>query len=96
MELRNQNVYELGSVVKLIALFYDEDGELADPSTILLEILFGDETTTITEGIENPSVGTYHYYYTPDAVGQYYYRYVGTGDVTASDQKPFYIRSVLN
>lgn len=81
--------YLEGNIVKLTASFTDEDGDAADPTTVVLKIRKPDGTLEEDITPTNDAVGSYSYTYTPATVGKYYYRFEGTGAIVAADDGDF-------
>jgi hypothetical protein len=82
------NDYLIGNMVRLSAVFKDAADVAADPTTVSLVIKLRDgasETVTPTKD----SVGNYHHDYTPASEGAYFYRFAGTGAVTAATEGSF-------
>jgi hypothetical protein len=72
--------------------FRDTDGDLADPTTITLVVREPDGTrTTYVHGTDEEVVkdatGLYHFSHTPDSVGRWGYRWVGTGAVAYAEEQ---------
>lgn len=73
--------------------FTNADGAPANPTTVTIKVK--DPTgarTSITLGIVNDGVGKYHYDLPLTKAGQWFYRFEGTGAVTAADEKFFTVQ----
>lgn len=91
------NHYDLGDVVELEATFTDDDGELADPTTITLKIKDPSaNVTTLTYAaaeLTRESMGVYYYNLTIDEAGMWYYRWISTGTPATAEEACFYCRA---
>jgi hypothetical protein len=86
------NRYDFGNAVVLTASFMDLAGNPADPAGVILRILGPDQS----EQIVNPTrtgTGAYSYTFTPLLIGIWYYRFEGSGAVTAAMDRAFNIES---
>lgn len=88
------NVYETGDLVRLRTNppFADASGSPADPTTVTLRVLdpTGVATTyTYPADILKDSTGAYHYDLQVATAGWWFYRWIGTGTVTAQDEQQF-------
>lgn len=84
------NEYLIGQRVRISAAFTDADGDPADPTTVVLTIKTPAGVTS-TLSTTNDTAGSYHSDTTPDAVGQWWYRWVGTGTVVAAAEGTFLV-----
>lgn len=85
--------YDPGDMISLNAQFYDENGDLADPTTVVLKV-------RNPLGVQNSfapvhlSVGDFQYNYNTDLTfptGRYEYRFEGTGAIISAEEKSFYL-----
>ena len=96
------NVHQMGQQVTLSVDFKDVAAVAADPDTVLLRIVEGDEAGTVTDvlqaSLDNPSVGRWeHQLLTPKngdkAIKPWTYRFEGDSadktSVNASDERRF-------
>ena len=96
------NTYLSGSSVRMYTKtgFKDSAGTLTDPTTVSLIYRAPDGTeTTITYaggGVTKDSTGVYHADVTCSVVGDWYYRFVGTGAAVAVDEEHFTITPVFS
>lgn len=74
----------IGNIARLSCLFTDINGNPADPTTasVMIQPPKG-SGSTITATPTKDSTGAYHYDLTLTAAGDWYYRFIGTGAVTA-------------
>jgi hypothetical protein len=84
--------YFIGNIVRLTAEFKNEAGAAADPTTVILQIKKPDGVNESNITPTNTAVGAYQHDYTPATGGKYFYKFVGTGGVTAADEDFFIIR----
>lgn len=90
--MSSANQYDKGDRVVLRAYFTDGLGAPAAPTTIVLRIKNPAGTITVTAPSANPALGTYEYDLDLNAVGDWYYRYEGTGAVVAAGEKRISVR----
>ncbi len=90
------NLYDLGDVATVSAVFTDDGGTAADPTTVTASVRAPDNTVTaytVTPGeIVKDSVGHYHLDIACTQSGDYFYRFVGVGAVTAARPGTFTVR----
>jgi hypothetical protein len=89
--------YDIGDLVRLTGTFTDLDGTATDPSGITMSIKIPNGTvTTLTYGVDGSlyrsSTGIYYTDFAPTMEGLHYYRFAGTGAVTAAEEQNFYVR----
>jgi hypothetical protein len=84
--------YYIGNIVRLTAAFKNSAGVATNPTTVVLQIRKPDGTNESNITPTNTAVGAYQHDYTPGGGGKYYYKFVGTGGVTAADEDFFIIR----
>ena len=83
--------YPVGDVVRL-STTYTNNGTPTDPTTVTLRIKANGSLSVLvfgSSGIVKDSTGVYHYDYTTSASGTVYYRWEGTGTVTAAAESNF-------
>lgn len=95
--------YNPGDIVRVSTTpgFKDAAGVLADPTTVTLKWrVAGGVTTTWTRPAAGPdteivkdSVGVYHADITTTKPGTHYFRWEGTGVVTAAEESTFSVKS---
>lgn len=88
------NQYIIGGLVTITARFYNTDGALADPTEVTAEVMLPDESL-IDLSVEKVSTGLYRTTYAPLALGLFYYRFAGTGEIQAANEGYFYAQSVF-
>lgn len=92
------NTYQIGQRPILTGTFKDENGTLADPTTVVCKVKdpAGTETTyAVADGITNPSTGVYEFEL-PEALsqaGRWYYRFDGTGALDAGGEADFMVET---
>ena len=89
--------YDKGDLVRLSAIFRDSAGVLADPTAVTLQIRnpgWVDVMYTYGVGtaIVQDSAGLYHLDYAITTSGRHFYRWVGTGTVSTTEETSFYVR----
>jgi hypothetical protein len=80
------NTYPLGQLVRIQAVFKDENDAFVDPATITLSVEVADstgDTVVNTGGLTNSSTGTWHFDYSTDSTGLHEYRWTSTVPQTA-------------
>lgn len=84
------NEYDIGTEVEMEALF-TKDGEPANPTTttLMVKTPAGDEVPVAPV---NPEAGRFVGAYTVEDNGDFYYRFVGTGNVKAAKEGRFRVR----
>ena len=93
------NTYELDTTIQLTGTFADSlTGELADPTTITLFVLnpqgVNNSYTYAASQVVRVGVGIYTYTFTPDASGEWLYKWQGEGTVIAtSPDTAFVVRA---
>ena len=77
--------YHKGDTIRLKAIFYTCDGELANPTGVMLKI-YDENRRVVTQvsgdSIQHPSAGEYYYDYTTDDEGEFVYEFSGIGEGT--------------
>lgn len=88
------NTYDKGDVVRLTGTFTDASTPpvLADPTTVVLR-LRNPAGVTSTPATVKDSVGVYHYDLSLDTVGEWAYRWEGTGAVQTAEEATLYVRA---
>jgi hypothetical protein len=88
--------YDVGDSIRLSAVFYDEDGDAVDPTTITLKVKdLVPATTSYVYGVDaeviKDRVGHYHadLVITGAGDGYWYFRYEGTGTAVAAEEMKF-------
>ncbi len=82
----SKGIYPIGQLVRIKAIFADEDGAAIDPSAITLTIEVNDSTGDVVKMIgdlTNDSTGEFHYDYDAASTGLVEYRFVSTTPQTA-------------
>ena len=89
--------YDVGDMVRLTASFTNEQGEPADPDTVVLRIRKGDGSVldVDAESIAYDEPGEYHYDVEPDRAGKWTYSFDGTGTIDQSATGEFYVRDTV-
>jgi len=86
------NTYDKGDLVRLTGTFTDPNGALADPTAVTLR-LRNPLAVATTPATVKDATGVYHYDLTLDTVGEWFYRWEGTGAVTTAEEASLYVRA---
>ncbi len=93
------HTYDVGDLIRLSGIFYDEDGDPIDPTTITLKVKdLAGTTTTYVYGTDpevvKDRVGHYHADITIDGAGDgfWYYRWESTGTAVTAEEGKFLIK----
>jgi hypothetical protein len=88
------NQYVLGTAIEVSVAFTNAAGAPADPTLVTLAVTdpAGAETTYDDE-LSNPAVGSYLTTFVADQVGDYRYRFEGTGALVAATEGVFTVWS---
>lgn len=88
--------WELGQQIRSTAVYTDINGDLVDPSVVILKTSAPDGTETWysngSAGMSNPGTGTYYVEYTPSANGLWRRRWETTGNLITADEATFWVR----
>lgn len=90
----SRHVFDTSDDIELTATFSDPDtGELVDPDTVDLTVRKPDKST-VTPTVDHISLGVFRATVTPadDEYGRWHYRFHGTGDVQAAQERYFVVR----
>src|SRR5262245_57694681 len=92
----NAEQFDVGDFIRATCRFRDGDHELADPSTISIQLRApsGTVTTLSYDGVNaltRESLGIYHYDFTTTESGRCRLKWIGEGDVTAVFNGHFYV-----
>ena len=82
-------MYEPHNELVLQARFKDRDGALADPTVVTCVMRKPDGNEATLAGVASVSTGIYEVSYVPVQEGTHWYRYRGTGALTAQITKSF-------
>lgn len=85
-------VYDIGDVARLSVEFKDVAGVLTDPTVVTLTVQAPSNVQSTPTPIRD-SAGKYHYDLPVTQSGVYFYRYVGTGAVSAVEEGQISVRS---
>lgn len=92
------NIYDIGSLVRIDAEFFDAAGNPDDP-TLVRVLVLAPSAATATEyqygrDTEVKTAGAGHYYLEviPDEAGEWVYRVEGEGEVQAAQENSFVVR----
>lgn len=80
--------YVLGNIIRLSCSFTNEEGEPADPTTVVAVVQPPKGADIEIPGVRT-SEGEYYCYYKPARGGSYIYRFYATGDLTAAVKGKF-------
>jgi uncharacterized protein YfaS (alpha-2-macroglobulin family) len=85
------STHDLGDVLRINAIFADDDGEPIDPTTVKADVTDPNGTeTTYTYSVDaeftQTAVGEYQLEIELDAAGPWYYRIYSTGTGQASEK----------
>ena len=88
--------YDIGDLIRLTATFKDLDGNASDPTIITLSIKEPNgDVVDLTYGLDifvvKQSTGIYYMDFAPAMEGLHYYRFAGTGTITAAEETSFYV-----
>lgn len=92
------NIYELGNTIRLKVTFTNDAGVPVDPTAVVLRIIPPDQVEqtkhypTPTD-ITRLSTGIYIYDLVDNEVGNYFYRFEGSGDWSSAADGQFKVRS---
>lgn len=91
------NAYDIGDEVTLTGVFTDTASALADPTTITFRLRTPDGgSTSLVYGTDaaltRSTTGTYIVNWLTSAPGDYFYRYVGTGNVKSAGERQFRVK----
>jgi len=93
------NVYDVGDLVRVSAVFKNAAGVDTDPTTVSFKFRKPDGTVTtwaVTAGqIVKDSTGNYHADLAVTNAGEWRHRFIGTGTVTAVEENSFLVKSSL-
>ena len=84
------NNYDVGNLVVLTVNFQDANNNYVDPTVVSLSVKTPDGIITNSLVPTRVSTGVYSYNYTLVQAGIHYYRYTGTGAVTAAADGSFF------
>lgn len=92
------NQYDIGDVVRISAAFKNMAKVLVDPTTITLEIKNPSGTIITWVYDVDPEVirtgaGVYYADYLIEKSGIHYFKWFGTGDVTAAEEWQFFVKA---
>ena len=90
------NSYDKGDLVRLTATFTNSAGVATDPTTVTCRVKSPTTTTVYTYNpgtVLKDSTGVYHLDVSASAVGQWYYRWEGTGAVEQADEGTFVVEA---
>lgn len=93
------NSYDVGDLVRMSSVFYDDDGNLADPSTITLKVkdIAGTVSTYVfgvAAEVVRDKLGHYHADIEIDGAGDgfWFFRWEGIGAIIAAEERKIQIR----
>lgn len=93
------NKHDIGDLVRLAAVFRNIAGALTDPDAVTLRILRPDGTVQVEtwppDGVivnDAAQIGRFYADISPILVGDYWFRFEGTGAVTEAEESRFRIR----
>lgn len=84
--------FDVGDQVRIAADFTNLAGIAADPTSVTLTVRSPNQTVTTVSGVVNSAVGSYYGDVTLDQVGEWNYRWVGTGALVVAEEGSFYVR----
>jgi len=92
------NTYDVGDRRKLCCEIRNEDGDLADPTTVTFKIKAPDGEVTVyvldTDAeLVRDSTGTYHVYWDITLNGTYWWRFEASGNIGAAEEAAFKART---
>lgn len=83
--------YDIGDTVHLTGAFVNTAGVATDPTAVV--VTYKKPNGTVVTGVAvKDSTGNYHCDITPDADGNWYYRWAGTGTIATAEEGIFYVR----
>lgn len=88
------NTYDKGDLVRLTGTFTDTSTPPVntDPTAVVLRVR-NPAGVTSTPTPTRDSAGVYHYDLSLDTVGEWAYRWEGTGAVTTAEEATLYVRA---
>jgi hypothetical protein len=86
-----QNTYDIGDEIVLQGTFEDLTGDVEDPTSVACRVKSPDGTIT-TLSASKVSTGVYTASFGPSIEGVHWYRFEGTGAVTAAGERSFIVR----
>jgi len=94
------NVYDIGDLVRVSAVFKNTLAVATDPTTVSCKVRQPNGTvTTLVYGVNNElvkdSTGNYHTDISVTARGIWMHKFIGTGSVQATEEKTFLVKSSL-
>jgi hypothetical protein len=91
------NLYQVGDLVRISAVFRDIAGALVDPSTVSLKVTKPSGTqntyTFALSQVIKDSTGNYHYDASADAAGLWRYTWSSTGSGQAAENGEFRVEA---
>jgi uncharacterized protein YfaS (alpha-2-macroglobulin family) len=91
--MADANVYDIGDEVELTGTFKDAAGALASPSSVVCRVKKPDGTLLNPNPVvTSPSTGVFKAIVDPDAAGEWWYRFEGTGGTKAAGEGVFKVR----
>jgi len=92
------NLHDIGDLVRIVGTLTTQAGALVDPTGLTCKVLSPAGTTATHVYGVNPfpvrdSSGVYHVDVTPDAAGEWYYKFTSTGTGQAMDEGYFVVRA---
>ena len=92
------SAYDIGDLVRVVGTLTTQAGALVDPTGLTCKVKAPAGTiTTHTYGSTafpvKDSSGVYHVDVTPDAAGEWYYKFTSTGTGQAMDEGYFVVRA---
>lgn len=85
------NKYDIGDQVRLSVAVTNSAGTATSPTTVTCTVRKPDASSA-SLSVVNDSIGNYHADVTPDQVGQWDYRWAGTGALVVAEEGSFYVR----
>lgn len=88
------DVYDIGDEVTMQATFRNEDGDLTTPTATTLRYMdpSGNVTVVNNAALTSGGTGIKKYAITVDEEGDWFFRFTGTGAVTAAEEGRFKVR----
>lgn len=96
------NVYDVGDLVKISAIFTDEDDKATDPTVTTFQVtdplgnttthVYGEEDGEMVGPNEGLDTGNFYVNVSIDKARTWYWRWSGTGAVQAAEEGSFVVR----
>jgi hypothetical protein len=86
------NTYDVGDLVVLTGSFVNKDAVPTNPTTVVLKVREPDGVVVTVSAPSTGVTGVYEGTFPPTKVGTHWYRFLGTGTVSAAGETAFVVR----